>query len=391
MATSCCNWCLRQISGRLVHLLLVFLGLSIPLSPVLAKDVKLGPPPSFPKAATGLQVPQVEKTFEVLRLFATGALTVNPKSRAESLRFFTTYYLAADQPIGWAGNSGTCTAGTTLLTFKDLVLLRLNYFRAMAGVPAQVTFSGTYSTDSQQAALMMSANDAVSHAPPSSWFCYTTAGATAAASSDLALGVYGRDAMDLYMQDPDAGNEAVGHRRWVLYPQTQTMGTGDIPPNNNYAPSNSLWVFDGNFGATRPATREEFVAWPPPGYVPYQVAYARWSFSYANADFSAATVTMTQGGANVPVILEALPPPDVVYGENTLVWRPQGITFVQKIINPDTYPVTIESWPQPAKDTTYQVAVNNVKISGVAHNFSYNVTIFNPTSPKVLPLLLLLD
>jgi hypothetical protein len=388
MATYCCNWCLRQIRGIFVHFLLVCLGLSIPLSPVLAQDVKLGPPPVFPKTTTGLQVPQVEKTFETLRLFAAGALTVNPQSRAESQRFFATYYLAANQPIGWAGNSGTCTAGTTALSFRDLVLLRLNYFRAMAGVPAQVIFSDANNANCQQAALMMSANDAVDHAPPPSWLCYTTAGASAAASSDLALGVYGRDAMDLYMQDPGTGNEAVGHRRWVLYPQTQTMGTGDIPPNNNFAPSNSLWVFDSNFGAPRPATREEFVAWPPPGYVPYQVAPPRWSFSYANADFSAATVTMTQGGATVPVILETVA---TGYGENTLVWRPQGITFVQKIINQDTYPVSIECWPQPAKDTTYQVTVTNVKISGAPRSFAYAVTIFNPAPPTVPSSLLLLD
>jgi hypothetical protein len=62
---------------------------------------------------------------------------------------------------------------------------------------------------------------------------------------------------------------------------------------------------------------------PPPGYVPYQTAYARWSFSYPGADFSAASVSMSSAGANLPVRLE---PVVSGYGENTLVWIPSGLS-----------------------------------------------------------------
>ena len=371
------------------HFLLVCLSLSICLSPALGEGYELGPPPTFPESKTGLQVPPVERDFETLRLFGSGPLTVNPQSRAAARTFFNTYYLAAEQPIDWTGNSDTCTAGTTALTFRDAVLLRLNYFRAMAGVPAQVIFFDTFSAKSQQAALMMSANGQLSHSPPSSWKCYTAEGAEAAGSSNLALGVYGRDAIDLFMRDPGTGNGFVGHRRWILYPQTQTMGTGDIPPNNGNAPSNSLWVFDDNLWGPRPSTREEFVAWPPPGYVPYQVVYPRWSFSYPQADFSSATVTMTQGGVNVAVTLEAVA---TGYGENTLVWLPQGIDFVDTIINSQTWPVLVETWPVPDRDTQYQVTVDHVIISGESRSFTYAVTIFNPATPgpiaSILQLLL---
>ena len=41
----------------------------------------------------------------------------------------------------------------------------------------------------------------------------------------------------------------------------------------------------------RPA-RDGFVAWPPPGFVPYQTVYPRWSFVLRGADFTNATVTM---------------------------------------------------------------------------------------------------
>ena len=70
------------------------------------------------------------------------------------------------------------------------------------------------------------------------------------------------------------------------------MGTGDVPSANNLW--NDLWVFDTNYSAPRPGTRDGFVAWPPKGYVPYQAVYPRWSFSYPGADFSGASVTMSR-------------------------------------------------------------------------------------------------
>jgi hypothetical protein len=171
------------------------------------------------------------------------------------------------------------------------------------------------------------------------------------------------------------------------------MGTGDIPANNGFAPANSLWVFDGNYGGPRPTTREEFVAWPPPGYVPYQVTHRRWSFSYPGADFSSAVVTMTQGGVSLPVTPGT---PATGYGENTLVWSPEGIDFVERIINSETWPVLIESWPVPAQDTVYRVTINNIKISGVSRSFAYSVTVFDPATPgpkhaPIAPIMLLLE
>ena len=65
-------------------------------------------------------------------------------------------------------------------TFQDATALRVNYFRAMAGVSAAVTFSDALGAKAQQAALMMSANNSLSHFPPTTWLDYTQAGAEAA-------------------------------------------------------------------------------------------------------------------------------------------------------------------------------------------------------------------
>jgi hypothetical protein len=230
----------------------------------------------------------------------------------------------------------------------------------MAGVPANVQLSDEYSHKAQQAALMMSVNGQLSHNPPPSWQCYTGEGAEAAGRSNLYLGIYGPAAITGYINDPGSGNYAVGHRRWILYPQTEWMGSGDVPSMGGYWSSNALWVFDQNMWTPRPQTREEFVAWPPPGYVPSQIIFPRWSITIDEADFSAVTVEMSSEGQSIPVSVQ---PVVNGYGENTLVWEPSLI-----IGSP------------PPNDITFSVVVKGVKIGGVEHNYSYQVIVFDPGS-----------
>lgn len=286
------------------------------------------------------------------------------QQRQDAQTLYLEQYLSSEGVApGWTGNHSTCTPGETTPAFRDAVLRRVNYFRKMAGVPDTVTFASEYCRKAQAAALMMSVNGQLSHAPPPSWLCYSSDGAQGAGSSNLYLGRFGWDAVTGYIQDPGSSNYFVGHRRWILYPQTQEMGTGDIPSVSGYWKANALWVFDSHMWEPRPLTRDGFVAWPPPGYVPYQVVFARWSFSYPQADFSAATVTMTSGGASVSPVQS---PVVNGYGENTLVWIPLGLG--------DGAP-----WPKPSADTTYTVNVQNVIIGGQSRNFVYHVIVFDPT------------
>jgi uncharacterized protein YkwD len=290
-----------------------------------------------------------------------GTLVVYPQDRQASRSFFHNVYLASKGVAAeWTGNQAACDEGTTAPAFRSAVLRRINYFRAMAGVPAGVTLSDELNAKAQKAALMMSANRQLDHSPPATWKCYSAGGADAAGSSNLGLGAYGPDVIDLYVQDSGGGNYAAGHRRWILYPQTETMGSGDIPSGSGYPAANALWVFDDNLFGPRPDTREEFVAWPPPGYVPYQVVFARWSFAFDGADFSSASVSITSDGKSVAL---ALQPVVNGYGDNTLVWEPDA-TF---------------SAP-PISDIVYTVAINQMIIGGVFRNFTYDVIIFNPGS-----------
>ena len=274
--------------------------------------------------------------------------------------------------MNWTGDHAICNAGTTSQAYKDALLLELNYFRAMAGVPAEVTFSSEYNAKAQEAALMMSVNGQLSHAAPASWTCYSTDGGEAAGSSNLMMGYLSLSHnIAGYIKDTGSSNYFIGHRRWILYPQTQLMGTGDVPgdaPTYQWA-ANALWVFDSHTWDPRPATREEYVSWPPPGYVPYQVVYPRWSFAYDDADFGSATVTMTQDGSSVSVTMEIYQGGG--YGENTLVWRPFNMA-------------DSAAWPTEHL-VIYEVTISNVMISGSPRSFTYSVTIFDPAEPLPSP------
>lgn len=275
-------------------------------------------------------------------------------------------------PTDWSGDVPAGIWGTTSQQYKDNVAARLNLIRALAGVPPSITLDPVESEKDQEAAMMMSANNQLSHSPPMSWVNYTANGADAAAHSNICLGwalIYDGGCVLSYVQDFGSSNAEAGHRRWLLYPQTQIMGTGDVTPNATPPNANALWAFDANFGGPRPATRDTFAAWPPPGFVPYPFIFPRWSFAYPGADFSSATVSMTQNGTSIPVRLETL---INGYGENTLVWVPNNLS----VSTPYT-PV------RPANDITFTVTVGQVMINGSPQKFTYTVTEFDPAPPPV--------
>ena len=300
---------------------------------------------------------------------ASAQLQVDTDSREESRVFYNAIYPASEGVAhGWSGNVSKGQTGNTSQAFKDAIFLRINFFRAYAGLPADVVNNPTWSARNQLAALIMSRNGKLSHNVPTNWKSYSAAGAEAAANSNLALSYFGPFAITSYIEDPGAVNKAVGHRRWILYPQTNRMGTGDIPATNGFFSANSLWTFDPDtYNSPRPELRDEFVAWPPVGFVPYQLIFPRWSFSLAGADFSSANVSLARNGAGVPVRIDSRQPG---YGENT-------ITFVPDNLNPDAWGGPVA----PARDTTTTVTVSNVVIGGVARSFTYDVISFNPAQP----------
>lgn len=296
-------------------------------------------------------------------------LQVDVQDRESVRQFFNGIYLGIPEaPMNWTGSYLTGAAGTVSKAYQDSTLLRLNWFRAMAGVPADATFSDQYNAKDQDAAMMMSVNGELSHFPPASWKHYTAAGADGAGHSNLTT-VAGAAAVDAYIMDYGDSNGPLGHRRWLFYPQTRQFGSGSVPGATingvTYSPANALWTVTGDYGGPRPKVRDDYVAWPPRGFVPYQVVYNRWSVSYPDADFSQAKALVTLAGVNVPLVQEEV---HAGYGENTLAWRMSPI--------PATRPIG-----KPAADQRYSVTVSNVIVQGKPVTYSYDVTVFNPATP----------
>ena len=298
---------------------------------------------------------------------------VNTANRREVADHFNAYYgNLAGVSMGWTGDLAAGIPGDLADAYRTLTLQRINYFRSMAGLPGNVVFDASFNADCQQAALMFAAEHNLSHNPPASWRWWTPAAATAAGGSNIRCesgpADEGPAAVTAFMADDEANNGYVGHRRWLLYPAQTTMASGSVPALDTRSwGAVAIWVL-GPFGA-RPADTPEWTAWPPAGYVPAPLVFRRWSFSYPNADFTNATVTMTKNGGSLPATV--LPPeyqsavngnPNFV-GDNTLVWEPQG-----NVVN-------------PSADETYGVTVDNVRVAGQSRRFTYAVTSLDPSAP----------
>lgn len=293
-------------------------------------------------------------------------------NRTDVVDFYHCEYVPSEgylERMNWVGDTSTCSAGSVSQDFHDDTRRRVNYYRAMTGLNSDITFSATKNAKSQEAALIMSRNCGLSHTPladlpGSGWQCVSSDGDEAAGAGNISLASgtnnTGPDAVNGQIRDAGANNLAVGHRRWLLYPRAVEMGNGGIPwASSSQCSAGSVWVI-GDFG-TRPAA-PEFVSWPNEGFVPYDLAFDRWSFSLFGANFNSATVSMMHDGQNVPVsiIHPTLASPAAGFGDPAIAWEPTGI--------PST---------PPTSDQTYTVTISG--ITGVASStYTYDVTLVDP-------------
>jgi uncharacterized protein YkwD len=272
---------------------------------------------------------------------------------AVNAAYWSQYANVQALPTGWTGSLAGCLPGVSSASSNAATLRAMNYVRSLAGL-APVTLSPTLNAGAQAAALMMSANGALSHSPSSSWRCYSSAGARAASRSNLALSypnITSGQIVDLYMDDPGSGNAAVGHRRWMLNPFVTAVGTGSTDT------ANALTVI-GPTSSSRPNPR--WVGWPTAGYFPNAIEpNGRWSLSSGrrNLSFAKAHVFVYYGSSRISVHQYRT---ENGYAQPTLVWQ----------------------MPSSMRTTgTYRVVVKNIKKRGHRHplHTAYRVTLFTPS------------
>lgn len=290
----------------------------------------------------------------------TVAVAQAPDRAAVEQGFLEEVLPALETPIGWTGSVAACDAGAPSSAAQSATSTTINYVRRLAGLDP-VSLDPALSASAQEAALIMEANDDLSHDPPSSWTCWSEEGARAAGSSNLALGNSGAAAILAYMQDDGAGNEVVGHRRWILRPDAATMGSGST------SGANALWVFGADaVGAATP----DWVPWPTGGYFPSPLEPAgRWSLSASDpaVTFAGARVAVVApDGTSLPV--RAYPPREG-FASNTLVWE-----------------VTSVEVPTGAAPATYTVTVSDIgRSDGPPLTFEYGVSFVSPPLTPAAP------
>lgn len=271
-------------------------------------------------------------------------------ARQQAINDYEQLYLTSNVTnVGWTGNRTTCAAGTVAAGVSEKVLQRINYYRKLVGLPAKCTHDAALAVFAQKAALIMQANNTLTHTPTNTWACYSSDGNTGARNSNLAMGVVASDAIDAFMIDNGSGNEAAGHRRWLLFSRAKTFGHGSTT-----AFSAIYCVHNASNSASAATEMPEFVAYPPKGNIVQDLfrGNMRWSFGIPNADFNAATVTIkTETGTSIIVKKEIIQPG---YGDNTLVFIPSIATL-------------------PLKDTKYSVTVGGVKMGTSTKTYTYDV------------------
>jgi hypothetical protein len=366
----------------------------------------------LPLLATGLWgwADQAEAAVETWELVAgkvpAAGFVVDMQNRLEVLYFYNAVFAAsegAESRIGWTSSYGNCVAGQTAAEFRTDVQRRVNYYRALCGLPADITFdaepafndpaSGSPQVPanaSKQACAQAAAynnafsdlffdNYEPSHNPtPDTTACYSPMTWNGAAYSNLTLGYFGPQAVDAYIAedvdgDTTSNNSNVGHRRLLLYSRARDMSTGDVPPGiyddgtgtYQVPPANALYVA----GLLKPAATapKQFVTWPPGGYLPIKHNLLRWSISYPGAVFptTAAAISMTgPGGTVIPVTL--LSANQSNQGDNTLVFQPQ------------LPPVT------GSADVSYRVTVSGITGPGVPATYTWQTTFFDPAALGML-------
>ena len=252
--------------------------------------------------------------------------------------------------MNWTGSVQSCRAGKTDNLFKEDILYRVQWFRAMAGVNPKIVLNEESNRLAQEAALVMAAANDLSHTPDSDWPCYSQAAYDGASESNLYLGLFGVPTVDGYIEDSGDNNYEVGHRRWILDPTLFSIGTGDTRN------SNALFLTNSETDE-KAEIREDngFVMWPPRGYVPRSQIYDRWSISHQTADFSRAVVTVSHNG-KTRVFKDPHSDSEGYGSMNSLVFN----------------------WPRPAKGSgPIHVTVKNIELNRLFTTFEYDVLPFS--------------
>ncbi len=228
----------------------------------------------------------------------------------------------------WTPGQDDCDPGTLSTDAIADAVSYINGYRYLCGL-APLADDADLNHSSQLCAIIEYRMGHLDHFPPSDAPCYTTEGANAAGSSDLALGTSSpASSVDLFMDD--RGVQSLGHRRWIINPSYGPAGVGHA------GTATCLYVFSWSNSGPTP----DFVAWPNQGFTPISVMPHTWSFSSGTYGISTnTTVTVTRLSDNQTLDVTTSVPP-TGYGQPAIAFTPSG-------------------W-SPQADETYEVSISGL-------------------------------
>jgi hypothetical protein len=209
----------------------------------------------------------------------------------------------------WDGDANQCSAGTMDANARERAFHLINAYRSLARVP-ELTAEPRWDAPAQDCALLAHANQRLSHFPSRDWSCWSDRGARASAVS-LVANRSAPLAIDPFIEDP--GNEpSMVHRRWLLSERIHRIGLGSTSRFSCALVDGREWDgADTNIGpqAVAPTSTEaipSWVAWPPPGPVPFDV-WGRtkldamgWTVQSSSLDLDGASVVVRVAGETAP-------------------------------------------------------------------------------------------
>jgi S1-C subfamily serine protease len=239
-------------------------------------------------------------------------------SSEEAVRNLAAHELSKLPPDSqWSGGVASCDPGDINSEYRQAILNRVKWFRLMAGVDEEISLNAEFDLLAQAAALVMMANNQLSHEPDPTWTCFSDDAFTGASNSNLYLGLTGPEAINGYIEDLGEDNYLVGHRRWILYSALTEIGIGES------SKSNALFVVQGKRN-DKPSVREAegFIMWPPRGFVPRNVIFERWSITNPSADFSDTEIYVESGKESFQISSSDITVSNDLYGDGpTLIFN----------------------------------------------------------------------
>lgn len=314
------------------------------------------------------------KRFLILLILGIPSFSFSQKNsfipKEKIIELYQNLYLSSEiDSIKWNGNIDQCICGSLRNEIYKKVEDRVNFFRRVNRLN-MVKINTDFNKEAQEAALLILANNQLTHYPNHEMKCFSTLSKNGCFKSSLGFSDFKNyphiSFITGFINDYGAENYFVGHRKWILYSKLDSIGYGATHK------SEALLTYDGvNF---TPRENPKFIAYPWNGFVPFNLIFPKWSFSIPEehkVDYSKTEIQMIDEEGEVIEIKKLKEYKNHL--DHTIVWIATGL-FTPYEIEYSMNDID-KSWYLNKK---IKVKILNVRVDDEIKNFEYFVVPIKP-------------